>query len=105
MNNFVLSLLALAHVNVVGHAANRSFPEYVQLSCNQVCEQNLASRGAPMWDIQRLCCAQVNNNLQAIPMGSTCFSQAGTCGMYQPSPVGSSCFCPSQYGPAAGQVR
>ena len=73
--------------------------------CNPLCQQQLQQRGAPAWDIMRLCCQQqVPGPIPGGQFGSACISQVGRCGLFQPQPLGTQCFCPTPMGPARGMV-
>lgn len=43
--------------------------------------------------------------IQQAPIGTVCVTQAGTCPMMQPFPIGSSCYCMTPYGQYFGFVQ
>lgn len=72
-------------------------------SCSASCVQALQSRGAPAWDVQRLCCAKTATSDNAV--GQRCVAPKVTCIVLRPGPLGSTCYCAAASGPVPGQIR
>jgi len=78
------------------------FPFQASAQCNLMCVQQLQSRGAPPWDVQRNCCVTFPQTPGQL--GQRCVSTGGQCSLPQPFPIGSPCYCPTPFGPAGGRV-
>jgi len=75
--------------------------------CDPECTFELESRGAPPWEVERICCVptyQMEPDSPFPPDGQTCYTSLGPCPLWQLGPVGDPCVCPSPYGPVPGEI-
>lgn len=70
--------------------------------CEASCVQALRSRGAPAWDVKRLCCTKASSSAAT---GQRCVGMKATCIMLRSAPLGSSCYCATPAGLVPGHIR
>lgn len=106
--NKLLIRLKLAMLIAVA-LSTANIEAYAQCSPQAVFE--MQRRGFPQWQIDKICGvyqhqpAPFPNIGSPAPMSVRCLSQAGTCSMRQPGPIGAPCWCQTPFGPSPGIVR